>query len=144
VQLPGWQIKGDDWKKEQSLSGTTWYRSFTPDTLIHRVANFDTVPFHVNDVEILAAYAHDKLPKNTALPFNILLENDQVTAYKIINLTEKQVIQNRGPMLAELVKGDGVIYHATNSKQTKKIKRAATCILNREIIFILLQKDQVK
>ena len=50
------QIKGKDWVNEKTMAGKTWYRSFVNDTLIHRVSNVDSLPFHVTDIEILSAY----------------------------------------------------------------------------------------
>ena len=62
------QTKGEAWSKGQSKAGEIWYRSFSPDTLIHRVCNVDTVVFHVNDIEILSQYNLTASGKNP-LPF---------------------------------------------------------------------------
>ena len=49
------QIKGKEWEKGNNTEGNASYRSFVNDTLVHRVSNCDTVPFHVTDVEILSS-----------------------------------------------------------------------------------------
>ena len=48
------QIKGKEWKKDKNTEGNASFRSFVNDTLVHRVSNCDTVPFHVTDIEILS------------------------------------------------------------------------------------------
>ena len=50
------QRKGDAWTKNKNTAGNASYTSFVNDTLIHRVSNCDTVPFHVTDIEILSSY----------------------------------------------------------------------------------------
>lgn len=72
------QVKGAEWEKGQNKAGYSWYRSFVRDTLIHRVGNIDTVPFHVTDVELLSAYQPNS--KQEALPFPLLYENEKVFA----------------------------------------------------------------
>jgi hypothetical protein len=110
------EAEGEDWVIEQMVAGKAWYRSFTPDTLIHRVTNLDSVPFHVNDIEILSYY--DTLTYRRKLYFPLLFENDRVTAY---NLTRKYyatgIVKNRGPIIAELVSGDMVYYTNTLTNQ---------------------------
>jgi hypothetical protein len=121
--ITGWQIKGKDWVKVQDSVGKTWYRSFSPDSLVHRVANFDTVPFHVNDIEMLAPYHPGDFQKKKALPFTVLFENERVITYQLMNSSNtKEIIQGRGPVVAELVKGDGIVYHDDLTKQMKEIK----------------------
>lgn len=112
------QIKGEGWQSGVSNPGTTWYRSFTPDILVHRVANIDTIPFHVNDIELLSSYHPEK--KITALAFPLLFENEKAFAYQlkrqdIINKT----ITDRGPMIAELISGDGISLHKTNDMKAR-------------------------
>lgn len=63
------QTNGHDWVKEQSVPGKAWYRSFSPDILMHRVANIDSVPFHVNDIEILSSYDPINSSQKKSLPF---------------------------------------------------------------------------
>lgn len=121
--ITGWQIKGKDWVKVQDSVGKSWYRSFSPDTLIHRVANFDTVPFHVNDIEMLASYDPGNFEKKKKLPFTVLFENEKVITYQVMNLSnKKEIIRGRGPVVAELVKGDGIFYHDDITKQIKELK----------------------
>jgi len=113
------EAEGEDWANEQFLAGKAWYRSFTPDTLIHRVTNVDSVPLHVNDIEILSYF--DTITYRKKLYFPLLFENERVTAYR---LTRKYyatgIVKDRGPIVAELVSGDQVYY--TNTKTNQKIE----------------------
>jgi hypothetical protein len=119
--LTGSQIKGSRWGYSQSKAGTTWYRSFSPDTLIHRVCNADSVVFHVNDIELLSQYntpASNKKP----LPFPVEFENEKAVAYRLTGTDfNNQVIKDRGPMIAELVTGAGIEFHNNTNKQTRQL-----------------------
>ena len=115
------QIKGKDWQTAKNTEGNASYRSFVNDTLIHRVSNCDTVPFHVTDIEILAPYKPTTQLK--PLPFTVLFENEKVFAYRLNSSSfNKQIISGRGPIVAELVAGDEVICHDTMNKKPTKIK----------------------
>ncbi|MGZ8517988.1 MAG: hypothetical protein ACXWWD_11585 [Chitinophagaceae bacterium] len=115
------EAKEKDWVTEQLVAGKAWYRSFTPDSLIHRVANVDSTPFHVNDIEILSYY--DTLTYREKLPFPLLFENDRLTAY---NLTGKDyvsgIVKNRGPIIVELISGNLVYNTTTVNKQKIEMK----------------------
>lgn len=98
------QIKGGSWTSDRSAAGKTWYRSFVNDTLVHRVANIDSIPFHVNDIEILSFF--DSAIHNTALSFPVLIENERAVAYQVNRASLKNnVISGRGPLVAELISG---------------------------------------
>jgi len=115
------QAKGQDWVKDKAVAGTAWYRSFSPDIQVHRVSNCDTIPFHVNDIEILSSYK----PGNhfTPLSFTVLFENEKAVAYQLTNSgLNENIITNRGPMIAELVAGNEVVFHDTMGKKSAKIK----------------------
>ena len=115
------QIKGKDWLIAKNTAGYASYRSFDNDTLVHRVSNCDTVPFHVTDIELLSAYkSNDPIQ---ALPLTVLFDNEKAIAYRITRSSlNKQVISNRGPMIAELVNGGDVIYYDTMKKTSTSIK----------------------
>ena len=119
----GSQILGEGWgEKNISVAGTAWYRSFFQDTLIHRVANFDSIPFHVNDIEILSSYNNNSSNK-TRLPYTLLFENEKASAYQLKSASIKnQIIKERGPMIAVLITGEGLFYNNTNSKQRTELK----------------------
>jgi hypothetical protein len=103
------QIKGAEWNKGQNVAGYSWYRSFFQDTLIHRVGNCDTVPFHVTDVELLSSF--DTNVRRTPMSFPLLYENEKVFAYSLTkNNFTTDAISNRGPMIAGLVSGNEVYY----------------------------------
>ena len=103
------------------MEGNASYRSFVNDTLVHRVSNCDTVPFHVTDIEILSAYK-PAIPLKP-LPFTVLFENEKAIAYRLSSTSfNSQLINGRGPMVAELVAGDEVVYHDTISKNSTTIK----------------------
>ena len=121
--ITGSQIKGENWMKAQSEAGTAWYRSFTPDSLVHRVANFDTVPFHVNDIELLSAYDPNIAIKNAPLPFTPLFSNEKIIAYRLTDPSfKKQIIKNREPLVAELIKGEGLIFYDLKKTISTEIK----------------------
>jgi hypothetical protein len=115
------QIKGKEWVTAKNTEGNASYRSFINDTLVHRVSNCDTVPFHVTDIEILSSYKPTAQLK--ALPFTVLFENEKVVAYRFSRSSfNNQVISGRGPMLAELAAGNEVVYYETKNKKSTKIK----------------------
>lgn len=115
------QIKGGPWEKVKYVAGYSWYRSFLHDTLIHRVGNCDTVPFHVTDIEILSSYGSG--PSKNALPYPILYENEKVFAYNLKqNSFTTEIISNRGPIIAELVAGDRVFYSDAGTSKKKEMK----------------------
>ncbi len=115
------QIMGEGWVKDQAETGKAWYRSFSPDILVHRICNPDMVPFHVNDIEILSSYNNTIQYKH--LPFIVLFENERAVAYHLTNSSfNKQIINGRGPMIAELAAGEEVIYHDAIGKKSTKLK----------------------
>jgi hypothetical protein len=115
------QIKGKEWVTAKNTEGNASYRSFVNDTLVHRVSNCDTVPFHVTDIEILSPYKPTVQLK--PLPFTLLFENEKVVAYRFSRSSfNNKVISDRGPMVAELVTGKEVIYHDRKNKKSIKIK----------------------
>ena len=115
------QIKGKEWVTAKNTQGYAWFRSFLNDTLVHRVSNCDTVPFHVTDVELLSPYSPSK--KLLSLPFTVLFENDRVFAYQLNDSSfNNKLISNRGPIIAELVAGEDVIYYDAIRKRSSNIK----------------------
>ncbi len=115
------QVKGQDWVKNQAIAGTASYRSFSPDTLVHRVSNCDTIPFHVTDIEILSSFKPGNFLK--PLPFTVLFESEKAVAYQLTDAAFNQnIISNRGPMIAELVAGNEIAFHDTIGKKSTKIK----------------------
>jgi hypothetical protein len=119
--VTAWQTKGGAWIQDKSPKGKIWYRSFSPDTLVHRVCNADTVAFHVNDIEILSLYNSAGNAKKP-LPFPVEFENEKAVAYRLTAADlNQQMIQERGPMIAELVSGSGIIFHNSTTNQAKEI-----------------------
>jgi hypothetical protein len=115
------QIKGKEWITAKNKEGDASYRSFVNDTLVHRVSNCDTVPFHVTDVELLSPYKPDK--KLPLLPFTLLFENEKVFAYRLTAGTfNKQLMNGRGPMIAQLVTGGDVKLHNKKGKELSTLK----------------------
>ena len=116
------QIKGKAWTKNKNTAGNASYTSFINDTLIHRVSNCDTVPFHVTDIEMLSSYKPTTPLK--PLPFTVLFDNEKAIAYRLSGTTfNNQLISRRGPMVAELVAGDEVICYNTKKKRSITIKK---------------------
>lgn len=117
------QVNGKEWVNQLSEPGKAWYRSFSPDTLVHRVANVDTVPFHVNDIEILSSYNQTGAPGLKPLPFNILLQNDKALVYELSNESiEQKITAGHGPLIAELISGEGIRFHDIKSMKSREIK----------------------
>lgn len=115
------QIKGKAWETDKNTEGNASYRSFVNDTVVHRVSNCDTVPFHVTDVELLSPYKPAR--KLQPLLFTLLFENEKTFAYRLSRSSfNKQMINGRGPMIAELVAGNEVTYYDTMNKKLTKIK----------------------
>lgn len=132
----GSQIKGEGWEHSKSLAGTTWFRSFSPDILIHRVCNTDTIAFHVNDIEILSSYNTNISTAKKTLPFSVLFENEKAVAYQIKNSADlSKIIKDRGPIIAELVSGNAVIFHNATTNQTKEIKSGEYCYIEPDTSF---------
>ena len=132
----GAQKKGLDWGKKRSVAGTARYQSFLNDTLIHRVSNFDAVSFHVTDMEILASY--DISSQNKLLPFDVIFDNEKVVAYRLSSSSINQkVISNRGPIIAELVEGNQILYHNAKTKKTKTINKGGYLYIKPESSFYL-------
>lgn len=114
------QIKGKEWETNKNTQGSVSYRSFVNDTLVHRVSNCDTVPFHVTDVELLSAYKSAK--KLQPLPFTLLFENEKVFAYRLIAVFNNQIIKSRGPMIAQMVAGSEVTIRNKKGKKLSQLK----------------------
>jgi hypothetical protein len=115
------QIKGMEWVTAKNTEGYTWYRSFINDTLVHRVSNCDTVPFHVTDVELLSPYKPAN--KLQPLPFTVLFENEKVIAYRLTaGAFNNQIINGRGPMIAQQVAGSDVKLHNKKGKELSQLK----------------------
>jgi len=128
------QINGKEWVTAKNTQGNASYRSFANDTLVHRVSNCDSVPFQVTDIEILSPYKPTAALK--PLPFTVLFENEKVFAYRFSSSSfNNQVISGRGPMVAELVAGNEVIYHDRKYNQTTKIKTGKYLFINPERSF---------
>ncbi len=115
------QLKGQDWVKGQSVAGTAIYRDFSKDTVIHKVSNWDTVLYHVTDIELLSKYEPNSGRK--PLTFTVLFDSDKAFAYRLTDSTiNKQTISNRGPIIAGLVTGDDIILHDTKNHRSISIK----------------------
>lgn len=113
------QLKGQGWNKSQSVAGSAFYRDFAKDTTIHRVSNWDTVPYHVTDIELLASY--EPQANRKPLPFAVLFNEEKAFAYRLTS-ANKQIIDNRGPMIAGLVAGEDIILHDTTDNRQITIK----------------------
>jgi len=115
------QVKGQDWVTDRTVPGYAWYRSFTPDSMVHRVSNGDKIPIHVIDVEIASSYKPGSQAK--PLPLTILFNEEKAIAYRLTNGTfNNEKISDRGPMIAELVAGEPAYYVDALSKKKTQIK----------------------
>lgn len=111
------QVKGKAFTKNKNTAGNASYTSFLNDTLVHRVSNCDTVPFHVSDIEILSSYKPATAIK--PLPFTVLFENETAIAYRLSGTSfNSRLISGRGPMVAELVVGEVICYNTMTKRST--------------------------
>jgi hypothetical protein len=129
------QLKGQDWVKSTSVAGSTFYRDFSKDTVIHRVSNWDTAPYHVTDIELLSAY--DRKSARKPLPFTVLFNAEKAFAYRLTDssINQKIAIRNRGPMIAGLVAGSDVILHDTTHNKSIDIKPGKETYIEPGISF---------
>ena len=75
----------------------------------------------VTDIEILSSYK--PTTALNPLPFTVLFDNEKAIAYRLSSTAfNGQVINGRGPMVAELVAGDEVICYNTQNKKSTTIK----------------------
>jgi hypothetical protein len=115
------QLKGRNWVTERTVPGYAWYRSFTPDSMVHRVSNGDTLPIHVIDVEILSSYKPAGQPR--PLPFTVIFDEGKAIAYRLTDATfNNEKIRDRGPMIAELAAGEPAYYVDASTKKETQIK----------------------
>ena len=137
------QIKGKAWTKNKNTAGNASYNSFVNDTLVHRVSNCDTVPFHVTDIEMLSSYKPTTPLK--PLPFTVLFDNEKSIAYRLSGTSfNNQLIKGRGPMVAELVAGDEVICYNTQHKKSTTIKTGKYLYIKPGSTFYFSVKENGK
>lgn len=130
------QLKGQGWTKSTSVAGTALYRDFSKDTVIHRVSNWDTTPYHVTDIELLSAYKPGDGRK--PLPFTLLFDAEKAFAYRLTDSSiGKKIIGNRGPIIAGLVAGDDIILHDKTHNKTITIKAGKETYIPPGISFYL-------
>ena len=128
------QEKGKVWVRGENKEGNASYRSFVNDTLVHRVSNCDTVPFHVTDIEILAPYK--STTQLNPLPFTVLFENEKAFAYRLTSSSfNNKIISNRGPMIAELIAGSEITFHDSLNKKSTTIKAGKYLYINSGTSF---------
>ncbi len=130
------ELKGQGWVKSTSVAGTALYRDFRKDTVIHRVSDWDTAPYHVSDIELLSGYD----PKNPRrpMPFTLLFDAEKAFAYRLTDSSfSKKIVSNRGPIVAGLVAGDDIILHDTTHNKTITIKAGKETYIPAGIAFYL-------
>ena len=115
------QLQGQSWMAEESEQGQVSFKPYGLDSIIHRVTNVSNQLFHVNDMELLAPYK-SKFPFH-ALPFQELIDNERVAVYQLnaASFSEK-ITSIHGPILAELVKGNEVVYFDIVTKKSITLK----------------------
>ncbi|HEX5655095.1 MAG TPA: hypothetical protein VFX58_18595 [Chitinophagaceae bacterium] len=115
------QVKGGEWVKEQMVPGNSWYRSFSPDSLVHRVANLESAPFHVFDIELLSAYDSSNLTVIQPLPFPVQYDNEKAIVCRLSNIDKPVPVKSSQPAIAIVVKGDHLRFTDTGTNQTKTL-----------------------
>jgi hypothetical protein len=131
------QLKGQGWVKSTSVAGSAFYRDFSKDTVIHRVSNWDDVPYHVTDIELLSAYHPGDGRK--PLPYTLLFNEERAVAYRVTDtsINQKLTVSNRGPMIAGLVAGNDIILHDITHNKTITIKANKETYIEPGISFYL-------
>ncbi|MBC7885428.1 MAG: hypothetical protein H7X99_08125 [Saprospiraceae bacterium] len=113
--------KDKPWITDVTKTGYSWYRAFETDSVIHRVANCDTVPLHVTDVELLSYYNPKTIDTLKPLSQTLLYENGRAFAYQLTHADLKRHITARGPMVAQFTNGQMVEFHGTGNKEVIKM-----------------------
>lgn len=111
------QMQGEEWVPDKNLAGKASYRSFSPDILIHRVTNRDSILFHVTDMELISAFNPDSKVPLPPLPFPVLFDNEKSIAYRLTMQEMQKNTTSRGPMIAQLVSGNDVVYNNLKTKE---------------------------
>ena len=136
------QIQGKEWTSERMETGKSWYRSFSPDSMIHRVSNIDTIPFHVADIEMLSTYDSINSPKIKPLTFPVLYDNERAIAYNLpANAINQNSIKARGPMVIFLTAGTGVTFKDAASGKTKELLAGKFLYVEPGTLFSLSTTD---
>jgi hypothetical protein len=137
------QIKNGPWELSEPQAGFTWYKSFENDTLIHRIINVDTVACHVMDVELIDKYDTDGMkPESGHLPFELLYENERASAYRVAGAhLINYKFEGRGPIIVELVDGNGIVYHNSTQQQTKELKAGMYLYIDPNSSFYFTNKQ---
>ncbi|MDQ3016999.1 MAG: hypothetical protein M3R25_09835 [Bacteroidota bacterium] len=133
--------KGKAWISDITKTGYSWYRSFDPDTVVHRVANCDTVPLHVTDIEILSSYNVDQLKDIQPLDIPLKYNNEKAFAYTLSSSDLKKTIQTRGPMIAELAKGNTVYYDNVTNQRAKSLTQGKYVYIDPGTTFYFTTND---
>ncbi|HSK14225.1 MAG TPA: hypothetical protein VK907_13485, partial [Phnomibacter sp.] len=117
----GAQPLGGAWTQVEAVAGHTWYNSFSPDTVVHRVCNAEDAPIHVMDIELTAPFK--PTARRGPLPFTILYENERVVAYRLARSSlNDERISGRGPMIMAMVKGSEIRISNAKGKKTIVLK----------------------
>jgi hypothetical protein len=118
------QVKGESWVQGTFTSepGYVWYNDFKKGPLIHRVCNADTIPFHVMDIEILSN-SNKNTSQISPLPFDTLFTSEKAFAYhlNLLNKEDKKLIKNRGPMVAIVISGPGIMVQNQKDKKQQEV-----------------------
>ena len=138
------QTKGKEWVKSKAVQGQVRYTSYVEDTLIHRVTNLDSVPFHVNDLEILSTYNSTE-NRNKTLGFPVLFENVKSVAYQLSNGdVNLSMPASHGPLILELIEGEKLFVHYGPGSQPKVLEPGKFQYIEPNEPFTLSTKGTTK
>ncbi len=134
--LTATQLKGQAWVRSVAHAGDVFYRDYGKDSIIHRVGNLGTMPYHVTDIELLATYQPDQNRK--PLPLKQLFASEKAFAYQVTDsVLNGTKVSDRGPMVAGLVAGDDVILHDTTHQKLIRIKAKKETYIEPGVSFYL-------
>jgi hypothetical protein len=131
------QVKGGEWVKEQMVPGNSWYRSFSPDSLVHRVANLESAPFHVFDIELLSAYDSSNLTVIQPLPFPVQYDNEKAIVYRLSNIDKPAPVKTPLPVIVIVVKGEQLKFTDTGTNKTIALRVGQHHFIKPETLFYL-------
>ena len=136
------QVMGQDWVKDKAVTGKAWYRSFTPDTLDHRVTALGPKPLHVFDIELLAP-PEGKPRRTKRLRYPIQTDSLAATIY---TLTAKDLnrrpVKTKSPLVIVPTSGGALTYTDRSTNQYSTLRAGTFHYVPPRTTFYLTVKGK--
>ncbi len=138
------QVMGQAWVTDKAVIGKAWYRSFTPDTLVHRVTAVGPRPLHVLDIELLAP--PDGKPRRTKhLRYPVQTDSLAATIY---TLTAKDLnrrpVKTKSPLVIVPTAGDGLTFTDRRTNQYSVLRAGTFHYVPPKSAFYLTEKGKAE